>query len=62
MNNLSCFRHTLATLHFNGNVHRETHVWKNGKDYVRIIYPKYKMGEEVVRGVAVPPTYSKYKY
>jgi hypothetical protein len=25
------------------------------------MYPKYKMGEEVVRKVAVPPTYSKYK-
>ena len=25
-------------------------------------YPKYKLGEEVVREIRVPPTYSKYGY
>jgi diphthamide synthase (EF-2-diphthine--ammonia ligase) len=55
------FRHIVAALHFNENVQRTTHVCKDGKDSVRIMYPKYKMGEEVVRKVAVPPTYSKYK-
>lgn len=30
---------------------------QQGKEYVRIYWPKFKLGEEVVRGVMVPPTY-----
>jgi len=30
---------------------------KEGNDSVKITWPKFKLGEEVVRGVAVPPTY-----
>ena len=29
----------------------------DGKEYFRVTYPKFKMGEEVVREVACPPTY-----
>ena len=30
---------------------------KEGEPYFHIVYPKYKLGEEVVREVAVPPSY-----
>ncbi len=52
-------RHILAILHFNENIHRETQVSKDGKEYIRVTYPKFKLGEEVVREVASPPTYGK---
>ncbi|KAL9970830.1 hypothetical protein ACROYT_G023277 [Oculina patagonica] len=53
----SLCRHILAILHFNENIHRETQVSKDGKEYIRVTYPKFKLGEEVVREVASPPTY-----
>ena len=52
-------RHVLANLHFNENVKRATHQSKDGSDYIKVAYPKFKLEEEVVREVAVPPTYSK---
>jgi len=51
-------RHILASLHFNENVHRDTQLWKEGEKYFKVTYPKFKLGEEVVREVAAPPTYS----
>ena len=33
---------------------------KEGKIYTKVSYPKYKLGEEVVREVKVQPTYSKF--
>ena len=32
---------------------------KDGEDYLKITFPKFKLGEEVVREIAVLPTYSK---
>ena len=59
----TCFfhRHILASLHFNENLKRETHKASDGSDYIKVTYPKFKfkLGEEVVRGVALLPTYSK---
>ena len=55
------FRHILASLHFNENVHRDTQLTKEGEKYYKVTYPKFKLGEEVVREVAKPPTYSKSK-
>ena len=55
----SSSRHILATLHFNENVKRQTKTTKDGKNYVNITYLKFKFGEEVVRNIAEPPTYSK---
>lgn len=52
-------RHILAILHFNENIKRETQLSKDGKEYIRVTYPKFKLGEEVVREVACPPTYSE---
>ena len=48
------FWHVLANLHFNENVKRETHQSKDGSDYIKVTYPKFKVGEEVVGEVAVP--------
>lgn len=50
-------RHILASLHFNENVHRECQTSKDGTPYMKVTYPKFKLGDEVVREVAVPPTY-----
>lgn len=50
-------RHILASLHFNENLLRETKKTEDGKDYYKVSYPKFKLGEEVVREIAVPPTY-----
>ena len=55
----SHLRHILASLHFNENVQRETQVGKNGLEYIKVSYPKYKLGEEVVRDVKTPPSYGK---
>ena len=54
------YRHVLASLHFNENLRRDTKKTKEGRAYVNVIYPKFKMGEEVVREVAEPPTYGMY--
>ena len=55
-------RHILASFCFNENLQREKQREFDGKEYIRITYPKFEMGEEVVREVACPPTYSKNKY
>ena len=52
-------RHVLASLHFNENVVRQTQKSANGEDYFKVTYPKFKLGEEVVREIAVPPTYGE---
>jgi hypothetical protein len=53
------FRHALASLHFNENIHRDCKKSKGGEKYFGVTYPKFKLGEEVVREVPVPPTYGK---
>ena len=50
----------LAALHFNENIQRERQTSKDGKQYMKVTYPKFKLGDEVVREIAVPPTYGKY--
>ena len=47
----------LAVLHFNENVNRQTKTAENGEEYFRMTYPNFKLGDEVVREIAVPPTY-----
>ena len=55
-----CHRHILASLHFNENVKRQTKRSDDGEEYYKVTYPKFKLGEEVVREVAVPLTYGKF--
>ena len=47
-------------MHFNENVKRQTMMSKEGQPYFHITYPKYKLGEEVVREIAVPPSYGMF--
>jgi hypothetical protein len=35
---------------------------KEGHPYIRVTYPKFKLGEEMVREIAVPATYSMFKF
>lgn len=53
-------RRILASLHFNEKVQREAQAGKDGDNYNKVSYPKFKLGEEVVHDVASPPTYGKY--
>lgn len=53
-------RHILAIMHFNENSHRKKCKAQDGTGYIHVTYPKYKFGEEVVREIAVPPTYGDY--
>jgi hypothetical protein len=50
-------RHIIAILHFNENVHRQPKKTKDGQTSYHIHFPKYKLGEEVVREISVQPTY-----
>lgn len=50
-------RHALAVLHFNENLQREPQLSKSGEKYVKVCFPKNKVGDEVVRDVKVAPTY-----
>lgn len=54
------FRTALAILHFNENLRRDGQKSKTGEQYRKVTYPKYKLGEEIVREVKRPPTYGKY--
>jgi hypothetical protein len=42
-------------------VHRKPKQAKDGKTYMHVTYPKFKLGDEVVCEVAVPPTYGEFK-
>ena len=56
-------------MHFNENLHRKAREKKDGTKCIQVTYPKFKLGESVVRDVACAPTYgtvielacSKYK-
>lgn len=54
------FRHVLAVLHFNENLHRQPKKTKNGTPYYSVTYPKFKSGDEVVRTVSSAPSYCKF--
>jgi hypothetical protein len=55
------FSTALAELHFNENLRLrcESQQSKDGEVYTNVCYPKYKLGEEIVREVKKPPTYGK---
>ena len=54
-------RHALACLHFNENLQRKGKTTEDGRDYIKVTFPKYKLGEETTRKVAVATTYSKFQ-
>ena len=51
------FRHIMACLNFNENVCRQTKKTKEGVPYFKVTFPKYKLGNELARLIAVAPTY-----
>ena len=53
-------RHILASLHFHENVNRQRKICDDGEEYFRVTYPKFKLGNEVVCRVTVPPTYGMF--
>ena len=50
----------MACLHFNVNVCSKKKKTKKGDRYIKVTFPKYKLGDELVREIAVAPTYGKY--
>lgn len=48
------FRHILAIIHFNLNLHREIQTKKSdGSNQIVVTYPKFKNGEATIRDVKV---------
>ena len=54
------FRHILASVHFNENLNQKSQKSKNGNEYIHITYPKFKLGDEVLKEVPVLPTYGQF--
>jgi hypothetical protein len=57
----SCFRHALGVIHFNINLKRDVKEI-NGIKQVKLVYPKFKNGEAVVRNVTVKPNFGKQSF
>jgi solute carrier family 8 (sodium/calcium exchanger) len=51
----------LAALHYNENAGRKQAVNRDGKLEYQILYPKYKKGDHIVRGIKVASTYNYIK-
>ena len=51
------YRHIIAAVHFNNNLHREDLKNKDGSEQIKIVYPKFKNGEATARNVKVKPNY-----
>jgi len=47
----------LASTHFNENLCRDKKVPKTGEQYDKVVWPKYKDGEVVVKERSIPPAY-----
>lgn len=53
-------RHILAAVHFNHNLHRETRKHQSdGKDRIKVSYPKFKNGEATVRNQPVAQNFGE---
>ncbi len=51
------YRHIIAAVHFNNNLHRDDRKNTDGSEQIKIVYPKSKNGEATVRNVKVKPNY-----
>jgi hypothetical protein len=51
------FRHIIAAVHFNINLHRDNRKNEDGSEQMKVVYPKFKNGEATVRNVKVKPNY-----
>ena len=54
------FRHILALVHFNFNLHRDTKTRSDKSESLKFTYPKFKNGEATVRNVKVAPDFCKF--
>ena len=52
------FRLLIAAMHFNENYKRPQAVTKDGRERIRLTFPKSKQGECTAKIVSVPKTYS----
>lgn len=57
------FRHILAAVHFNYNLHRDVKE-RNADEVerVKLSYPKFKNGEATVRDVRITQNFGKFKW
>ena len=53
---MSPFRHIFATCYVNENLSHGTKESEEGTKYIKFTYPTFKLGEELVLEVSVPPT------
>ena len=54
------YRHILAAVHYNFNLHRETKKRSaDGEERIKVSYPKFKNGEATVREVRVQPNFGE---
>ena len=53
------YRHILAVVHFNSNLHRDVKVDQNNLERIKVSYPKFKNGEATVRDERVKPNFGK---
>jgi len=56
---VSFFRHILAALHFNYNLHRDDKVNEDDSVPLKVSYPKFKNGEATVRSRKVEQKFGK---
>lgn len=56
---LFLYRHILAALHFNYNLHRDDKVNEDNSVPVKLSYPKFKNGEATVRSQKVEQNFGK---
>lgn len=55
------FRHILAAVHFNYNLHRDVKERNtDGVERVKLSYPKFKNGEATVRDVRITQNFGKF--
>lgn len=56
------FRYIFVSFYFNENFYRDVQLIKNGEKYYKVIYFKYKLGEEVVCEVVLLFIYCEFNY
>lgn len=55
----NCYRITLAVLHFNENANNEYKTSSQGDTVYKVVFPKYRNGDFIVKPRKVAPTYSE---
>jgi hypothetical protein len=51
------YRHIIAAVHFNNNLHQDNQKNANGSEQIEIVYPKFKNGKATARNVKLKPNY-----